>query len=136
MMFSAFPITDASRRRVDAAPQQCTALAALLMCSSLLLGACSADRPLRTPNVTDAIRAELPAPVVPKATVQVPERISDALAEPAPAAVPLAPEPRIDLLVNNAQAREVFLAIVADTRYSMLMHPDVAGTLSGCISML
>ncbi len=39
-------------------------------------------------------------------------------------------EPKIDLLVNNAQAREVFLAIVADTRYSMLMHPDVAGTLS------
>jgi MSHA biogenesis protein MshL len=34
------------------------------------------------------------------------------------------------LLVNNAQAREVFLAIVADTRYSMLMHPDVSGTLS------
>ncbi len=39
-------------------------------------------------------------------------------------------EPRLDLLVNNAQAREVFLAIVADTRYSMLMHPDVTGTLS------
>jgi MSHA biogenesis protein MshL len=36
----------------------------------------------------------------------------------------------LDLLVNNAQAREVFLAIVADTRYSMLMHPDVSGTLS------
>ena len=130
MTFPVFPITDASRRRVDAAPQQGNALAALLMCSSLLSGACSADRPLRTPNVTDAIRAELPAPVAPKATVQVPERISEALAEPAPTAVPLAPEPRIDLLVNNAQAREVFLAIVADTRYSMLMHPDVAGTLS------
>jgi MSHA biogenesis protein MshL len=106
-------------------------LAALLICGSVLfLGACSADRPLRTPSVADAIRAELPAPVVHKAPVQVPERISDALAEPAPVATPLPPEPRIDLLVNNAQAREVFLAIVADTRYSMLMHPDVSGTLS------
>ena len=39
-------------------------------------------------------------------------------------------EPKLDLLVNNAQVREVFLAIVADTRYSMLMHPDVSGMLS------
>jgi MSHA biogenesis protein MshL len=83
--------------------------------------------------VTDAIRAELPAPVVHPAPVVVPARISEALAEPAPVATPLPPEPRIDLLVNNAQAREVFLAIVADTRYSMLMHPDVAGTLSATL---
>jgi MSHA biogenesis protein MshL len=76
-----------------------------------------------------AIRAELP-PVADKTPASVPARVTDALAEPAPPAVVLAPEPRLDLLVNNAQAREVFLAIVADTRYSMLMHPDVKGTLS------
>jgi MSHA biogenesis protein MshL len=69
-------------------------------------------------------------PAAASASATVPSRISDALAEPAPPVVPLPPEPKIDLLVNNAQAREVFLAIVADTRYSMLMHPDVAGTLS------
>ena len=95
-----------------------------------LLAGCSADRPLRTPDVGQAIRAELPPPAPVKAAVQVPARISEALAEPVPLAQPSAPEPRLDLLVNNAQAREVFLAIVADTRYSMLMHPDVAGTLS------
>jgi len=108
-------------------------LARLALCSVVvgLLAGCAADRPLRTPNVSDAIRAELPsAAVAPGKPVVVPTRISDALAEPAPAAVPLPPEPRLDLLVNNAQAREVFLAIVADTRYSMLMHPDVSGTLS------
>ena len=60
----------------------------------------------------------------------VPSSISQGLAEPAPPPAPMPIEPRLDLLVNNAQAREVFLAIVADTRYSMLMHPDVAGTLS------
>ena len=94
-----------------------------------LLSACSVmERPLRTPDVTTAIKAELPpAPATPAA---VPSKVSDALAEPAPATAPPAPEPRLDLLVNNAQAREVFLAIVADTRYSMLMHPDVSGTLS------
>ena len=91
-----------------------------------LLAGC-ADRPMRTPDVGDAIRTELaPAPV----KAAVPARISEALAEPAPPLVPPPPEPRLDLLVNNAQAREVFLAIVADTRYSMLMHPDVKGTLS------
>ena len=94
-----------------------------------LLSGCAADRPLRTPDVGATLRADLPSAAVARA-VTVPLRISDALAEPAPPAVPLLPEPKLDLLVNNAQARDVFLAIVADTKYSMLMHPDVAGKLS------
>ena len=102
---------------------------ALLVLGIGLLAGCAAERPLRTPDVSAAIRAELPPPAL-KPTAVVPARVSDALAEPAPPAVPLPPEPRLDLLVNNAQARDVFLAIVADTRYSMLMHPDVGGTLS------
>lgn len=106
------------------------AMAALCVAVGLgLLTGCAAERPLRTPDVSEAVRADLFPAVAPK-SVAVPTRISDALAEPAPPVVPLAPEPKLDLLVNNAQAREVFLAIVADTRYSMLMHPDVAGTLS------
>ena len=75
------------------------------------------------------MRADLPKGDA-KAPPAVPVQVTEALAEPAPAPVKPAPEPRLDLLVNNAQARDVFLAIVADTRYSMLMHPDVAGTLS------
>ncbi|MDD5031259.1 MAG: secretin N-terminal domain-containing protein, partial [Rhodoferax sp.] len=96
----------------------------------LLLTACSAERPLRTPSVADAIRSEVPLPPAASVPASVPARVSDALAEPAPMPVQPAPEPRIDLLVNNAAARQVFLAMVADTRYSMLMHPDVAGQLS------
>lgn len=94
-----------------------------------LLAGCAADRPLRTPDVSKAVRAELDAAAAPKSTT-VPARISEVLAEPAPSLTPPPSEPRLDLLVNNAQAREVFLAIVADTRYSMLMHPDVSGTIS------
>ncbi len=106
------------------------AIAGLCMAVGLgLLAGCAADRPLRTPDVGEAIRADLP-PATATRPVAVPSRISDALAEPAPPVVPLLPEPKLDLLVNNASAREVFLAIVTDTRYSMLMHPDVAGTLS------
>ena len=104
---------------------------AVLGCWALigLMAGCANDRPLRTPDVAETLRAELP-PAAAKPAVAVPARVSEALAEPAPKAAPLPPEPRLDLLVNNAQAREVFLAIVADTRYSMLMHPDVSGTLS------
>lgn len=108
-------------------------LSRVALCSLLgatLLSGCGAlDRSLRTPDVSAAIKADLPA-AAPKASAVVPAKVSDALAEPAPPVVAPAPEPRLDLLVNNAQAREVFLAIVADSRYSMLMHPDVSGTLS------
>jgi MSHA biogenesis protein MshL len=99
-----------------------------LLVASLLAG-CAADRPLRTPDVSDTVRAELAMPAV-KPSAVVPTKVSDALAEPAPKAMPAPAEPKLDLLVNDAQAREVFLAIVADTRYSMLMHPDVSGKLS------
>ncbi|WP_051391893.1 pilus (MSHA type) biogenesis protein MshL [Rhodoferax saidenbachensis] len=98
-----------------------------LLGASLLSGCAALNRPLRTPDVSATVQAELAAPAPTKA---VPAKVSDALAEPATPAVVLPPEPRLDLLVSNAQAREVFLAIVADTRYSMLMHPDVSGTLS------
>ena len=88
---------------------------------------CAADRPLRTPDVNATLRAELASEA---AKTVVPTRISEALAEPAAPVVARVPEPRLDLLVNKASAREVFLAIVADTRYSMMLHPDVSGTLS------
>ena len=51
-------------------------------------------------------------------------------AEILPPVVELMPEPKLDLLVKNGSAREVFLAIVTDTNYNMLLHPEVAGNLS------
>jgi MSHA biogenesis protein MshL len=101
----------------------------VLALAAVLLSGCASEHTLRTPDVSAAMRADLPT-AAPKLPAAVPLQVSEALAEPAPPPVKPAPEPRIDLLVNNAQARDVFLAIVADTRYSMLMHPDVGGTLS------
>jgi MSHA biogenesis protein MshL len=39
-------------------------------------------------------------------------------------------EPRFDLSVSNAPAAQVFMSIVSGTRYSMLVHPNVSGSIS------
>lgn len=39
-------------------------------------------------------------------------------------------DPRFDLSVNSAPAAQVFMAIVSGTRYSMLLNPEVGGTIS------
>lgn len=39
-------------------------------------------------------------------------------------------EPRFDLVVSDAPAKEVFMGIVSGTRYNLLLHPDVSGTIS------
>lgn len=95
-----------------------------------LLGGCAAPAPKTDPS--SAIRAEIDRANAARPAVVVPPQISDALqATDAAAAASSTPaEPRFDLIVNNALAREVFLAMVTDTRYSMLMHPEVTGNLS------
>ncbi len=39
-------------------------------------------------------------------------------------------EPRFDLAVSNAPASQVFMALVSGTRYSMLVAPEVSGTVT------
>ena len=39
-------------------------------------------------------------------------------------------EPRFDLVVNNAPASQVFMAIASGTRYNMVVHRNVKGNLS------
>ena len=39
-------------------------------------------------------------------------------------------EPRFDLAVNNAPANQVFMALVSGTRYSMLVTPEVSGSVT------
>lgn len=39
-------------------------------------------------------------------------------------------EPRFDLAVSNAPASQVFMALVTGTRYSMLVAPEVGGTIT------
>ncbi len=63
-----------------------------------------------------------------------PNAVREALLPPLRAEMPKVPgapvEPRFDLVVNSAPARQVFMSIVSGTRYSMIVNPAVGGTLS------
>jgi len=83
----------------------------------------------------EALEAALQTPAAPP--TPPPKAVQDAVlaAVQAPPRVP-APvrarpiEPRFNLTVNNARASEVFMGMVTGTPYSMLVHPDVSGTLT------
>jgi MSHA biogenesis protein MshL len=78
-------------------------------------------------EVKVAANREAPKPV-PR-----PDAVDRALLPPlqaAPIKPPAPPEPRFDLAVHNAPAQQVFLQIVSGTKYSMLVPPDLAGTIA------
>lgn len=65
---------------------------------------------------------------------QVPPEVSQALLPPLEITMPdgrkLPVEPRFDLTVSNAPARDVFMGLVEGTPYSMVVHADVSGRLT------
>lgn len=97
------------------------------------LAGCAERAPLRQPEVLGALRAELAQQPRAGSTPQPSAAASPAPAPaptPAPPSAPAPTEPRFDLIVTGAQSRDVFLSMVGDTHYSMLMHPEVSGTMS------
>jgi MSHA biogenesis protein MshL len=74
----------------------------------------AAAQPLKAP--TDAAVKDA---LLPPLRADIPQGVSDR---------PI--EPKFDLAVNNAPAAQVFMSIVSGTRYSMLVHPQVGGTIS------
>lgn len=88
-----------------------------------------APTPIHPAIVEEMNRAvAAPAPAAPDARVQ--EALLPPLRLEAPGAAGRPAEPRFDLAVNGAPAAQVFMSIVSGTRYSMLVHPEVAGTVS------
>ena len=100
---------------------------------SVLIAAGCAQEPVRSTRVSDQIVAEMDKSVQ-RAKPREPDAVNQALLPPLRMELPQAQgrpiEGRFDLNVNNAPAREVFLSIVSGTRYSMLVHPDVSGSIS------
>nr|WP_316639405.1 secretin N-terminal domain-containing protein [uncultured Roseateles sp.] len=105
----------------------------LLACAVITLLTACADKPLKLAESGNSIRAELQAQSQATRPTAPSSQAAAAAAVPLPAEPPrpeAAGEPRFDLVVNGAPMRDVFLSLVTDTRYSMLVHPDVGGQLS------
>ncbi len=96
-----------------------------------LLGACSATYPAKDLSAQNRIDSTLQQAAAPKPAqpLVVPPAVSQSLLPPLRATLPRGPaapsEPRFDLVVTDAPIGQVLHAIVADTRYSILLSPKV-----------
>lgn len=83
----------------------------------------------------DAIKASVAAPARP-ASAAVDGAVADALLPPASALARELPkarpalEERFNVAFSNVPAQKFFHSIVAGTRFNMLVHPEVSGTIS------
>jgi len=109
-----------------------TAMVWLAACI-LALGGCAAP-PLQGNATFDQINAEMSKAAESGNARQVQsDAVSSALLPPLKIEMPKTGKPleqKFDLVVNNAPATQVFMGIVSGTRYSMLVHPEVTGTIS------
>jgi MSHA biogenesis protein MshL len=98
----------------------------------LLLAGCATPNGRNSANTTEAtIRHEMNQAV--QQSIQPPE-VNNALLPPLSVEMPAVEDkpadPRFDLVVSATPVQQVFMAIVSGTRYSMLIHPEVAGSIS------
>lgn len=100
--------------------------------AALILTACAStpdafEKPaqLIQAEMASAVQAARPSPKVDEGLSLYPPLKLDL-----PMAASRALEPRFDLVVNNAPARQVLLGIVAETRYSMLLPGDLDGLIT------
>ena len=101
----------------------------------LLLSSCASLNSPHNDTTLNKINDELKSAAETKASAEAtPTAINDALLPPLKIAMPKASakqlEQRFDLVISNAPASQVLMGIVSGTRYSMLVHPDVTGTIS------
>jgi len=105
---------------------------ALLLGAMTLLSGCLNPPPQPT-EVGGHITGELDKAQNRKPEVR-PRTVDEALLPPLRMEMPSVAgrpiEPRFDLSVNNAPAAQVFMSLVSGTRYSMLLHSRVTGTIS------
>ena len=92
-----------------------------------------AEPPLR-PDTYGRISSEIDRAIAERTAAASPDAVNRALVPPLVVEMPRTDsrplDQRFDLNVNNAPAPQVFLAIVSGSRYSMIVHPDVRGSIS------
>ncbi|HEY8100816.1 MAG TPA: pilus (MSHA type) biogenesis protein MshL [Burkholderiaceae bacterium] len=97
-----------------------------------VLSVVGCSTPVEKHETSDLINAELLKAADGKSSANQ-AAVSAALLPPLNIEVPKARpllEERFNLSFNNVPASQFFMAIVTGTRYSMLVHPDVTGTIS------
>ena len=100
----------------------------------ILLAGCHSMSSIRPGAVRDSIDTEMQRATENRNRDTAPDAVNRALVPPLTGQID-APagrggEPRFDLAVSNAPAGQVFMAIVSGTRYSMLVNPEVTGSVS------
>ncbi len=107
---------------------------AVLAAASVFLTGCQSMPSQWNDQVRASIDANLNQAKSTDATALIPSDVSRGLLPPLEIAVPdgrKAPvEPRFDLSVSNAPARQVFMGLVEGTPYDMVLQPDVSGTVT------
>ena len=96
------------------------------------VAACSYPPP-RLTSVDPEIKAQLPDPAAgrkPPPGALPDQALLPPLRMEMPAVQGRPIDPRFDLSVNNAPAAQVFMSIVSGTRYSMLLNPEVSGSVT------
>ena len=99
----------------------------------VVLGLAACATPASKRETYDLINAEMGKALEPKVQPAQPDAVSAALLPPLQIEMPKARQPmeeRFGLTFSNVPAQQFFMAIVSGTRYSMLVHPDVTGTIS------
>ncbi len=103
----------------------------ILIVTALSLLGCASPASKR--ETYDLINAELAQANGKGVQPAQPDAVSAALLPPINIEIPKARPPleeRFSLTLNNVPASQFFMAIASGTRYSMLVHPDVAGSVS------
>ena len=100
-----------------------------------ILGGCDSATPKR--DTYDAIRAQMAAAASSRpASAALDDAVANALLPPIATLAGQLPkarqalDERFNVAFNNVPASQFFASIVAGTRYNMLVHPDVTGTIS------
>jgi len=103
----------------------------VLLCTT---GLASCTSLLPPPLEFESAKSELDQAIQAQDAAAQPDSVSEALLPPITVQMPQVDgrpiEQRFDLQVSKAPPDQVFLAVVAGTRYSMVVHPDVTGSIS------
>ncbi|MBS1187466.1 MAG: mshL [Burkholderiaceae bacterium] len=100
----------------------------------LSLAACSLTQPRR--ETYDLIGSEMNRAVDSKAQPAKADAVAASLLPPLTVEMPKPNEQReerFNLTFSNAPAQQFFMSIVSGTRYNMLVHPNVSGTISATL---